>query len=356
MSATALAISSEGGLSISSTGSLSGSGTVVGDVLNAGQLAPGSSTGTLAITGAYSQTVAGTLEIEFAGTGAGEFDQLQVTGTATLAGTLDLSILAPYVPQNLDQFEILSAGIRQNTFDTVSGLDFGASGGLQFAVIDNPQNVTVYAALGGDTDLDGDVDTADTTTVFQNFTGAGGTGKNWALGDTDHDGDVDTADTTTAFQNFTGAQSPELGVGSPSVADLIYDAATGVLTIDPDGVSNIISYVLQTNESPGFIEENHNPAGGLWNQFVDSTDSQIGATIGLFGESPINSPVRIGAVMPSGLTEAQFTAFLSTAEWAIVGGGGAFDLVWVPEPSSVLLMLMGGFGLIVCGWQNRRRR
>jgi hypothetical protein len=208
----------------------------------------------------------------------------------------------------------------------------------------------------GDADADGDVDTADTTTVYQNFTGAGGVGKSWTTGDFDGDGDVDTADTTGTFQNFTGAASPytapALGAGSPTVADLIYNAATGELTIDPDGVSDIISYVLQTTESPGFIEENHNAAGGLWNQFVDSTDSQIGATIGLFGESPINSPVNIGAVMPSGLSAGQFAAFLSSHEWAIVGGGGPFDLVWVPEPSSVMLAVIGGLGLLL--WIRRR--
>jgi hypothetical protein len=211
---------------------------------------------------------------------------------------------------------------------------------------------TLASYLPGDTDFDGDVDTVDTTRMYQNFTGDGATDKYKSQGDTDADGDVDTADSTTTFQNFTGAQAP-LGVGDPNVADLIYDAATGELTIDPDGTTNIISYVLQTTESPGFIEENHSAAGGLWNQFVDSTDSQIGATIGLFGEVPITSPVNIGAVMPSGLSEAQFQAFLSSHEWAIVGGGGPFDLVWVPEPSSVMLIVIGGLGLLLC---DRRRR
>jgi hypothetical protein len=56
-----------------------------------------------------------------------------------------------------------------------------------------------------DTDTDADVDTDDMTTIFQNFTGAGGTGKIWSQGDTEGDGDVDTADTTTGFQEFTGA-------------------------------------------------------------------------------------------------------------------------------------------------------
>ncbi|MEM0915694.1 MAG: hypothetical protein AAGK09_13955, partial [Planctomycetota bacterium] len=50
----------------------------------------------------------------------------------------------------------------------------------------------------GDTDYDGDIDTADITTTIGNFTGAGvGVGEGWADGNFDGDGDVDTADITT---------------------------------------------------------------------------------------------------------------------------------------------------------------
>lgn len=59
----------------------------------------------------------------------------------------------------------------------------------------------------GDTDLDGDVDTADLTTAIVNFTSAGGTGKTWSEGDIDGDGDVDTSDLTTAIIHFTGAMA-----------------------------------------------------------------------------------------------------------------------------------------------------
>ena len=63
--------------------------------------------------------------------------------------------------------------------------------------------------LPGDTDRDGDVDSADRTTQTQNFTGplAPGEGdKTFAEGDTDDDGDVDTADSTNLISNWTGAQ------------------------------------------------------------------------------------------------------------------------------------------------------
>ena len=81
--------------------------------------------------------------------------------------------------------------------------------------------LTISAAFDpADTDQDGDVDTVDITTMFQNFTGAvgGAGGKTWTAmsdGDTDADGDVDTADITLGYQHFTGAQNAGLPSASP---------------------------------------------------------------------------------------------------------------------------------------------
>ena len=78
---------SGGNLASSSTmlfnaGSLNGSGTVSAPVSNAGTLAPGTPTtpGTINITGGYSHLAAATLAIRMAGTAAGQFDQVNVTG------------------------------------------------------------------------------------------------------------------------------------------------------------------------------------------------------------------------------------------------------------------------------------
>lgn len=65
--------------------SLSGSGTVTGDVDNSGSVAAG---GSLGITGNYTQTGGATL-------GAGDGPSLAVSGSATLAGTLDIPANVP---------------------------------------------------------------------------------------------------------------------------------------------------------------------------------------------------------------------------------------------------------------------
>ena len=64
--------------------------------------------------------------------------------------------------------------------------------------------------LAGDTDLDGDVDSADRTTLATNWTGAlmDGVGdRTFKQGDFDADGDVDSADVTLQVINWTGAAS-----------------------------------------------------------------------------------------------------------------------------------------------------
>ena len=69
-------------------GTLSGNGTVGGNVFNSGVVSPGHSPGKLTVKGNYTQTAAGTLLIEVAGRNAGQFDVLAVGGKANLAGTV----------------------------------------------------------------------------------------------------------------------------------------------------------------------------------------------------------------------------------------------------------------------------
>lgn len=82
-------------------GTVSGLGTINGDVFNAGTLNVGGmgTTGILSITGTYTQTSAGTLDIEIGGNTAGtQYDQLVITGSASLGGTLDVSFINGFNP------------------------------------------------------------------------------------------------------------------------------------------------------------------------------------------------------------------------------------------------------------------
>lgn len=99
----------DGALNLASGQTLFGHGTVLGTVLNDGNVAPGASAGALAVAGDYVQ-VSGTLTVEIGGTGAGtHYDQLVVSNSAALAGTLDVSLIGGFVPVSGNSFTIIAA-------------------------------------------------------------------------------------------------------------------------------------------------------------------------------------------------------------------------------------------------------
>ena len=114
-------------------GTLKGIGTISNNVYNgeilsgltavntAGNVNPGDSPGMLTITKNYTQTTMGTLDIEIAGLTQGtQYDFLKITGTASLAGILDVSLLNSFIPAAGSQFDILDAsGGISGTFNTV---------------------------------------------------------------------------------------------------------------------------------------------------------------------------------------------------------------------------------------------
>ena len=104
-------------------GTLSGAGQIIGDVFNSASIMVGDATtaGTLNINGNYTQTADGLLMLKLGGTAAGRFDQLVVSGSAALAGTLRVTLFAGYMPASGDSLRVLTAGTRTGTFDTLDG-------------------------------------------------------------------------------------------------------------------------------------------------------------------------------------------------------------------------------------------
>jgi hypothetical protein len=123
-----------GGLSRSGTtatmqlngGVLSGAGTIALPIVNAATIRPGGPLGTLAITGTYTQTAAGRLEIELGGNPASESnDRLAISGAATLNGTLAIIIAGGHTPAAGENTTILSFASRSGDFATFEGLSTG---------------------------------------------------------------------------------------------------------------------------------------------------------------------------------------------------------------------------------------
>ncbi|WP_170156928.1 autotransporter domain-containing protein [Roseimicrobium gellanilyticum] len=96
---------------------LGGNGLIIGNVFNSGTVGPGNSVGELTIRGNYNQSRRGTLQIEIAGPGS--FDRLVVSGTARLAGTLDVRTLAGAKLKYGQQYPFLQAGMIAGRFDRI---------------------------------------------------------------------------------------------------------------------------------------------------------------------------------------------------------------------------------------------
>jgi hypothetical protein len=131
-------------------GSLFGNGgTVAAHVYSSGTVIPAdslSTTGKLAIAGAYTQTAAGALDANIAGANTGQFNVLNVTGAATIGGTLNIGLLDKFIPAVGDTFEILTAKKVTGTFATVNGTKINDS--EHFTVTYNADNVTLTVVSG----------------------------------------------------------------------------------------------------------------------------------------------------------------------------------------------------------------
>ncbi|OPZ27464.1 MAG: hypothetical protein BWZ02_01639 [Lentisphaerae bacterium ADurb.BinA184] len=117
-------------------GRLIGNGTVTGNVTSAATTAPGASAGILTVTGNFTQTADGTLEIEIGGPVAGTgFDRLVVSGTASLDGDVWVEALNDYKPLYLQTFDVVTATsvvLSDGTLDLVGPL----GGRFSYEVVD----------------------------------------------------------------------------------------------------------------------------------------------------------------------------------------------------------------------------
>jgi hypothetical protein len=88
---------------------------------NAGKVNPGDSPGILTVTGDYPTSSTAVLNIEIGGVTAGtNYDQLAVTGTATLGGTLNVTLINGFAPPAGQQFTIMTYAAKTGDFATIN--------------------------------------------------------------------------------------------------------------------------------------------------------------------------------------------------------------------------------------------
>jgi autotransporter-associated beta strand protein/T5SS/PEP-CTERM-associated repeat protein len=127
----------------------------------AGAFAPGNSAGIAAVTGnlLLNSTTIMTLELAGAGGTPGtDFDQINVSGTLTTGGTLNITSLGGFVPTAGSSFQLFTATSIGGSFSTVnvtgfgSGLTFNTSalnstGILTVSAVPEPASFTILASL-----------------------------------------------------------------------------------------------------------------------------------------------------------------------------------------------------------------
>ncbi|NOZ10723.1 MAG: filamentous hemagglutinin N-terminal domain-containing protein [Gammaproteobacteria bacterium] len=112
---------------IQGTAIFDGSGTTL---TNNGAFSPGTSAGTLTLIGGLPGT--GTLNIELGGTGAGQFDVLNVpSGSAAINGTLNIALINGFTPNVGDTFDIVTAASLGGLGANINGPD-----GYTFVLVD----------------------------------------------------------------------------------------------------------------------------------------------------------------------------------------------------------------------------
>jgi hypothetical protein len=145
-------------------------------------------------------------------------------------------------------------------------------------------------------------------------------------------------------------------VGVVYIANLVYDPTTGNITLDATEAAGgvITSFQLENGGAGTFNPGNYNSlsgTGGFGGFFQDVTTNTIGdSDLTFVGASGL---IDLGDVAPTGLDLAALEAYLSSALYAGQAGSGQleFDLVVVPEPSSLALLGLSGVMLL-----TRRRR
>lgn len=216
-------------------GKLAGFGTVTAVITtNGGIVAPDHgvvATGQLTITGAYTQTAAGKLQMELGGTSPGtDFDKLAISGAATLAGALEVSLVSGFMPALGQSFDLLDWGSVSGTFNTLilPSLSVGlawntaqlyATGALS-VVSGSPCAV---ADVNGDSRVDG----ADLSVLYSNW----GTATVGTPGNLNGDNVVDGADLATVYTCWTGDSASSAAVPEPAGFGIVAIGFAGLIAI-----------------------------------------------------------------------------------------------------------------------------
>lgn len=136
-------------VSVLQNGTLGGSGTINGKLINTGKIAPGDPQ-TLTINGDYEQDNGGLLEVAIAGTSSNAMDHLVVNGKLTLmsGAVLQFDFINGFASKLGDKFDFLSFTTLDTTNNMFSSIQVtGLEPGFDYTVAPDPTNPGSYALV-----------------------------------------------------------------------------------------------------------------------------------------------------------------------------------------------------------------
>ncbi|HEV8434032.1 MAG TPA: DUF11 domain-containing protein, partial [Thermoanaerobaculia bacterium] len=249
-------------------GTLDGTGTLTGDLQNNATVAPATSstTGTINLTGNYTQGSTGALTMKIGGTSA--YDQLAVGGSATLDGTLNESLINAFSPANGDVYPVLTFASRTGDFATKNLPTFDGTHGsfnasytpteLDLVAVvtassanvgislSGPTSVNAGAPLSVDVSISNSGPDASTGTISSTFnaptgaTGISGSGTGWSCGAPS--GLSITCTTTTALPASSSLPTLTISMTAPPDGGLAsFSGSVTPTTPDPVNANNSIA-------------------------------------------------------------------------------------------------------------------
>lgn len=211
-------------VTVGTMGEIDGNGVIIGNVLNNGVVTPGTSAGSLEVTGNYAQNIGGTLRMEI--TSASSHDRLLVGGALMAGGSLDIDLLS-YDPVAGDTFDLFDFAVSMGEFTVElpalnAGLVWDDSN-----LLGNGELSVVAAVIeeNADFDEDGDVDGRDFL-IWQRGYSESGTAL-FADGDANGDGNVNGTDLAIWQAQYglqSGISATQSTIPEPSATLLVTSA------------------------------------------------------------------------------------------------------------------------------------